>query len=105
MKILVDSRQTGKTDKLVEWVRQGEKIYSYPHWTRVILTSSIVEAERVRTIYNLDYRQVFSVGEWRHAKLGLSPVEIGIDNLDLVLRNLLGFVPDIATLTGENWNA
>lgn len=100
MKFIVLPRQAGKTHMLVEWVRKGVETRSYPFWSRVILTPNIREADRIRGEYQLDYTQVYSLDEWRTAHLGPRSVEIGVDNLDWVLRDLLGDVR-VVTATGE----
>ena len=100
MKVIVNGRQSGKTYTLVQWVKEGEQTDSYPGWSRVILTHTIDEANRLRTLYDLDYRQVFSVGEWGSARLGRKPVEIAVDNADLVLMSYLGQMPAKISVTG-----
>lgn len=101
MKVIVSGRQAGKTYALVQWVKEGEQTDSYPGWSRVILTHSILEAARLRADYDLDYRQVFSVAEWQKAHLGRKLVEIGVDNADLVLAAHIGQTPRQITITGH----
>lgn len=101
MKVIVSGRQAGKTYALVQWVKGGEQTDSYPGWSRVILTHNLVEAARLRAIYDLDYRQVFSVEEWRGAHLGKKLVEVGVDNADLVLSSYIGQTPRQITITGH----
>ena len=103
MKVLVMGRGAGKTHTLIEWVKQGVETKSYPGWSRVILTHSLDEAERLRRGHGLDYRQVFEVGEWVRARLGRKPVEVAVDNADLVLSALLRQRPEVIALTGVNW--
>ena len=99
--IIVRPRQAGKTHAAVEWVLEGEATDSYPGWTRVLLTQSITEADRVRQAFpELDYRQVFSFNEWRNARLGAKPVEVAVDNADMILASLLGQTPSRITMTG-----
>ena len=93
-------RRAGKTHDLIQWVKQGEKMETYPGWSRVILTHSLQEAQRLRTEFDVDYRQVFSVAEWRSARLGNRPVEVALDNADLVLAEVLGQMPRIIAVTG-----
>jgi hypothetical protein len=98
--VMARGRQAGKTYDLRGWVKQGVETDSYPGWSRVILTHSLEEAQRLRTAYDLDYRQVFSVEEWRSARLGRRPVEVALDNADLVLAQMLGQMPRIISVTG-----
>jgi len=101
MNIIVRPRQAGKTHEIVQWVLAGEKTDSYPGWTRVLLAISIAEAGRIRDAYpDLDYRQVFSWYEWQGARLGPKPVEVAIDNVDLVLQHILRQPVALATTTG-----
>ena len=101
MKVTANGRQAGKTYALVEWVREGERTDSYPGWSRVILTHSCDEARRVRSLYRLDYRQVFSVNEWKDFRLGSGSVEIAVDNVDILLHHMIDQRPNIVTMTGH----
>jgi len=102
MEVFARGRQAGKTYTLVEWVKEGVETDSYPGWSRVLLTHSLDEAQRLRTRYELDYRQVFFVGEWQRARLGRKPVQVALDNADLVLMNVLGQMPSQITVTGRS---
>jgi hypothetical protein len=99
--VIVNGRQSGKTYRLIQWVKEGEQTDSYPGWSRILLCHSLDEAQRLRTQYDLDYRQVFSVSEWQHARKGRKPVEVALDNADLVLGMLLGQRPSYISLTGR----
>lgn len=101
MKVVVNGRQSGKTFQVVQWLKEGVETDSYPGWSRVLLCHSIEEADRLRKDYDLDYRQVFSVREWQGAHLGRKPVEVALDNADLVLAHLLGQHPSYITMTGR----
>lgn len=104
MKVIVRPRQAGKTTELVEWVKQGEATNSYPFWTRIILCPTVDMAQRLRhgvNEYGLDYTQVFSFGEWQRARKGRLPVEVAIDNLDLIIADALGHPAALATVTEE----
>lgn len=101
MDIIARGRQAGKTYEAVQWVLEGEQTDSYPGWTRVILAHNIHEADRIREDYPaLDYRQVFGIEEMRNARFGPKPVEIAVDNADMVLQRLLGRSVALATTTG-----
>ena len=96
----MNGRQAGKTYALVQWVKDGEETDSYPGWSRVILTHSLEEAQRLRSLYDLEYRQVFSVNEWKTARLGRKPVDIAVDNADMILAHVIGQYPSQVALTG-----
>lgn len=110
MQFLVTGRQAGKTWAAVEWVRRGKKTGQYPGWSRVLLVPTIQDAERIRrreralNIPNeeqLDYRQVFSYSEWKHARVPMRhEIQVMVDDLDRLLSQILGFQIDGATLTG-----
>lgn len=101
MKIIVRPRQGGKTRELIRWVKEGKPTGSYPFWSRIILCHTFDEAQRLRTEGSLEYRQVFSVREWRQSHIGPDPMEIAVDNVDLVLMDYLGMMPSHITLNGE----
>lgn len=101
MRVIVNGRQAGKTYSLVQWVKDGEETDSYPGWSRVILSHTLAEADRLRRLYELDYRQVFSVEEWRSARLGPKRVDIAVDNADLVLATYLQQMPSALSITGR----
>jgi hypothetical protein len=105
MKIYVGDRGDGKTHALIEWVKEGQTRASYPGWTRVLITHTLREAERLRGYgnpYRLDYRQVFSVHEWRTGRFVREGLQIAVDNVDLVLNELLGnFYPNALACSGE----
>ena len=100
MKIIVRGRQAGKTYDLIQWVKEGEETDSYPGWSRILLCHSLDEAQRIRTQYDVDYRQVFSVSEWQNARMGRKSIEIAVDNADLVLMGFLGQMPTQIAMTG-----
>jgi phage terminase large subunit-like protein len=103
VRVIVRGRQAGKTYALIEWVKEGDKTKSYPGWSRILLCHSLDEAQRIRTDprYGLDYHQVFAVSEWRTARLGHKPVEIAMDNVDLVLASFIGQAPSQISITGS----
>lgn len=101
MKVIARPRQAGKTYELIQWLKGGERTDSYPGWSRILLCHSLEEAQRIRTAGQLDYRQVFSVEEWRSARIGQKPVEVAVDNADLVLASLIGQYPTHISVTGS----
>lgn len=102
MRVIARGRQAGKTYDTVQWVLAGEQTDSYPGWSRVLLCMSRGEADRVRATYPaLDDRQVFGFEEWRRARLGRRPVDLRVDNADMVLSQLLGQSIDGMTITGR----
>lgn len=111
MKVIQLPRQAGKTNKLIEWIKEGHLIDSYPGWSRVILTSTIQEADMIRnTKLRLQrkefdtYRWVFSFDEWVRAAVPYSlGIEVAIDNVDMLLSYMLrgqGLIK-VITLTSD----
>jgi hypothetical protein len=97
--IIVRPRQAGKTYEAVQWVLEGEQTDSYPGWSRVLLCHTLQEADRIRKDFPaLDYRQVFSWREWRERHPGLKPVEVAVDNADLILGQVLNQSPSLMTI-------
>jgi hypothetical protein len=101
-KIIARPRQAGKTHEAVQWVLAGEQTDSYPNWSRVLLCHSIEESIRIRSSFpELDYRQVFSYEEWRKARLGNKPVEVAVDNADILIERVVGQRASVVTISGE----
>lgn len=107
----IADRQRGKTEDLITWVKQGQKRSVWPYWTRIIIEPNMQMADLLRggdpatNKYGLDYTQVFFLDEWLGAYRGnnIRGVEIGIDNVDILLGNLLAGWGQIAraTATGD----
>jgi hypothetical protein len=93
----ISNRQEGKTQDLIDWVKQGVRTSHYPGWSRIIVVPDMEQAQRLRggdpktNKYGLEYHQVFYVSEWLHAYGTLDDpiVEIGVDNVDMILARLL----------------
>lgn len=90
MRIVSLERQRGKTETLIEWVRAKPN--------RVIIVMSAREADRIIRKYGLSSLQVLIWGMVPGARG--RDVEIAIDNLDLILRQVCGDVK-IVTVTKE----
>ncbi len=94
----IAGRQQGKTTDLITWVKGGHKVSYYPYWDRVIITSSIQEANLIRrqlyradSVDGLEYNMVYHWEDWKNANHGTirGRVEIGIDNVDFFLNRML----------------
>lgn len=102
VQVIARPRRNGKTTEAVKWVLEGDSTDSYPFWTRVLLVPSIAAADYVRRQFPaLDYRQVFAWNEWRSARRGALPVEVAVDNADLLIAQYIGQVAGFVTLTGD----
>lgn len=102
MRVVVGGRQAGKTHRLVEWVREGQRIEQWPGYSRVLLAIDVREALRLRDEYNLDPRQITSVEDWRTRAGHVldHQVEVAIDNLDIWLENMLRQRIAVVSATG-----
>lgn len=101
VQVVARARRNGKTTEAVEWVLAGEATDSYPFWTRVLLVPTIDAADNARRQFPaLDYRQVFAWSEWQRARLGALPVEVAVDNADILIAQTIGQVARLVTLTG-----
>jgi len=82
VKVIVQGRQSGKTDQLAAWTKEDP--------SRIMLVHSQREAARVRRTYDLPASQVVAVDSLDAMRLrGLGRPQVVIDNLDLVLPILL----------------
>jgi hypothetical protein len=106
---IIRSRQGGKTQALINWVRQGHEIDSWPYWSRVIITHDMQSAVQLRNkMREAEVHRVFYLEEWHARHYGYNrqrePLEIAIDNADIILRNLLDDSlarMEVVTATGE----
>lgn len=103
IKLVAKPRRQGKTQAAIDWVLAGQRVDGYPGWSRVLLVHNVQEALRLRGEYNLDPKQVYTLHEWQRAHNVNPETEVGIENLDLYLHNLIGHhgVATFATITGE----
>ena len=95
MQVIVGGRRSGKTHKLVEWLKEDPD--------RVLICHSASEAERLTRDYGIHPRQIMSISAWSSRGLsGMSrpSTKIAVDNLDLVLPILLGVNVEMVALTG-----
>lgn len=88
MDIIVAGRQAGKTHYLIEWVKEGNKVPWYPGWDRIIVTSTVKEAERLRHMPGVDYHMVYSFIEYTKGRFPNSSLEIMVDDLEFLLGDL-----------------
>ena len=94
MEIFVSGRQTGKTDRLVRWLRTQPK--------GVIVTMHESERRRLIEEYKLEPEQVVSCQNSMLLR-GRDIDSVGVDNVELVLMALLGHTVDKGTMTGTEW--
>lgn len=106
MQFLITDRQEGKTTKMLAWMKAAPDDVK-----RVCVCHSRREAERLRELYNFDNMgegrqlafdwQFVTIGQLYHMR-GLKNLEIGFDNVDLILQSLAVVHPvSFVTATGE----
>lgn len=115
--VYIAGRRCGKTTKVIEWVEQGKRTPVYPFWTRVIVTPTAQEADRLRELLftraeargaptgllteGLLYNQVYAAEEWRRAHIPRDWIgEIAIDNAEWLLQTMFRQPPSLITMTG-----
>lgn len=102
--LIILPRGGGKSTELAEWVKEGSRVSWYPYWDRIILVPNLKQEEFMRNEFKLDPKQVFCLRSWRERSVSFWPdrvPEIGIDNVDMILRDLVGHNIAKMTLTGE----
>jgi hypothetical protein len=100
VEIIIGGRRAGKTTRALEWLKGAERRKGYPFWDRVLVVHSNDYAQQLRTQLRADaqergaedaslyYNLVYSTQEWTgtHMGHGTEPVQVMIDNLDLMLH-------------------
>jgi hypothetical protein len=119
MKLIIGSRAAGKTHQLVEWLLQGHKVDNAFKWSRIILAPHAgARSAAVHEIANIvasadeyGYTDEFLSTLPNYPDLVITPfgydlngidVEIGIDNVDILLSALLvkhmGLTPGVVNI-------
>jgi hypothetical protein len=87
----------GKTQELVNWVKEGVQTDSYPGWSRILIVPNREQATFIYSTYKKElediHHRVYFLEEWQRAHLGGEKVEIALDNADMVLQRLFGTNP------------
>lgn len=98
MKIVDQKRASGKTIRLAQWASTASWT-SGPVPTRVLLVPSVATVDYVSHLTG-DAVRAITPGQLTQLR-GLSNVEIGIDELDAVVNQLVGYPVVVATRTGD----
>lgn len=83
----------GKTEDLAAWVKAGVRSDVFPGWSRVAVVATHAEAVSLERKHGLTRMQVYTVEAWRliHSRRGAKvQAEVGLDNADQILEQLLG---------------
>lgn len=110
MKVLLTSRQGGKTTTAIKWLLEGKPTQRYPYWSRVLVVPDMamlmhLNKEYYGKIYDL-HKRIFHWEDWKHAYGAAPDAEVCFDNMDILFSRLLGRSPGVmtnATLSGEEW--
>lgn len=112
LQVIVGERRTGRTSRLLRWLRDGHPIDSYPRWSRILVCA---HADHVPTVHRLAFerygqgpwsKSVFSVADLRSAWRGAirpGTVEYAVDDADALMWSYLGVnqLPSLLTLCGR----
>lgn len=100
MEVLKQAHGTGKTSKLVKWLKGGRRLDDGT-WSRLLITPTVKQSDYIKTCFeSIPSGAVVSIIQYMTLHRVRHPdVVIAIDELDAVLRCLLQAEIDIATLT------
>ena len=118
-KFIVGDRQTGRTERLLKWMLQGYAIDEYPGWSRVVVCPTFRQVVWVQRRLRKHITDVPANTQrcpdavWAKAVWVASTVsdrlrgsshelEIGIDNFDALVSQLMGFAPSVIVMEGAN---
>lgn len=104
MFIYAGGRQSGKTSKIIDW-------FLVDPLNRVIVTPDAAQANRIiKQITNTKGKgfpflnHIFPYHNASGTLFGTRGLQVGIDNVDMVLSNLLHSQVDFATVTGVKFD-
>lgn len=117
MIVVVTGRQGGKTTAMIQWFLNGRPIDTYPYWSRVILcptheqvvyvTNKVREAtasfdENNQSTWDIR-KAIWSLEDLNSVKKhhGTRDIEIGVDNMELIIEDILNGPISFATMTGK----
>lgn len=98
MDFVIRDRCGGKTTEALKWLKENPGA--------VLLVHDESYAVRLRRDHGLTGQQVMPYQAAGRRLLGRHPLVVGVDNLDIMLRSLLGLSPDarveLVTATGQS---
>ena len=114
---MVTGRQGGKTTAMIQWLLNGKPIDKYPYWSRVILCPTheqvVYVTKRVHEVTALldeddqstwDIRKaIWSLEDLNSVRKhhGTRDIEVGVDNMELIVENILNGPIAFTTMTGK----
>lgn len=95
MKVFAGERGTGRTEKMIDWLLDGKPASNPFGWSRVLVVpnracvvDTIVRIAKKRDASMRAAGAVVDSGRVGMELLGVSGVEVGIDNLDLMIEGI-----------------
>lgn len=120
LRVVLTERQQGKTTQLVEWLLGGEPIDAWPSWSRVLIVHDSRRLTYILDHFRAEQQELFRkgcpgglgkivMGGGRDGfvvqRLRLADVEVAVDDAEELIRQQLGFMPDIISMTGTPFGA
>lgn len=97
MQFIVMGRRAGKTTRMIEALKE--------HKSSILIVASDNERRRVVEEYKLSWGDADRVLTPQMARNEFfcrkRPAKVYVDNIDLIITQFLGVLPDVATLTAE----
>jgi hypothetical protein len=94
MQVIVRHRQKGKTTAALAWLRESED--------RVLLVFNLVIASRLQHLHPDVADRIASFHEFlRKPDLARLYEEVGIDDAEMILQDIIKHPIDLITMTGE----
>jgi hypothetical protein len=94
VKVIVTGRRGGKTTAMLAWMRENPEA--------VCICTSAFEAGRLaKENPDIDKGRFLTADNARAGLLGRHPLQVGLDNADLILARFLGVMPDRITVNDE----
>lgn len=117
MWLYLGPRQSGKTHRMLEWLAAAQPAPGYPGWDRVLVVPTLKRKHdlirRFRDDHGFDpdnpgnsdtdlHHRIYALGEWRGAMNVLPMTQVGFDDIDAILLEVLNHRGNLtlASLTG-----
>jgi len=120
LRALVADRQEGKTTQLVEWLLGGEPIEAWPSWSRLLVVTSEQRYSYILDRFHVASRELESKGcpgglgkvvvsanfdKFVIQRMRLADVEVAVDDVEELIAQQLGFLPDVVSMTAKPFGA
>ena len=97
MRVELGGRQTGRTTRMIEWLKDNP--------SGILIVHSESEAQRLSNLHDHDgimelRLRIVSVESWMNRRPSFHLPAVAVDNADMVLQQLLGTGIDVVTMEG-----